>query len=70
MGSSQRHLDVKLEQQQTALRSVAFGCAEWADELAAVGGPIDIAYKPTINEFRGRRRVELQLVDWRVADRG
>jgi len=70
MGSSQRHLDLKLQQQQTALRAVAFGNAEWADELAAVGGPIDIAYKPVINEFRGRRKVELHLVDWRASDRG
>ena len=65
MGGGDRHLAVKLKQQNVRLRSVAFGRGEWADALANVSGPIDIAYRPVINEFRGRRNVELHLVDWR-----
>ncbi|HUY89118.1 MAG TPA: hypothetical protein VMV10_10315, partial [Pirellulales bacterium] len=45
----------------------AFGGGEWADELAAVEGPLSIAFRPVINEFRGRRTVELHLVDWQAA---
>jgi single-stranded-DNA-specific exonuclease len=67
IGSGERHISLQLRQQQTKLRGVGFGCAEWADELAAINEPLDIAYRPTINEFRGRQSVEVQLVDWRVS---
>lgn len=59
------HLSLKLSQHGVTLRSVAFGGGEWADDLNALDGPIDIAFRPMINTFRGRRSVELQLVDWR-----
>ena len=49
-----------------SLRSVAFGQGDWAEELVQLQGPFDIAYRPVINEFRGRRNVELHLVDWRA----
>ena len=49
------------------MRGVGFGCGEWADELAAANAPLDIAYKPVINDFRGRQSVEMHLVDWRVS---
>jgi single-stranded-DNA-specific exonuclease len=68
IGASERHLSLKLMQQQTRMRGVGFGCADWADELAAVSSPLDIAYKPVINDFRGRQSVEIQLVDWRVSE--
>ena len=67
MGASERHLSLKLAQQRTTIRCVAFGCGEWAEELAAASAPLDIAYKPVINEFRGRQSVEIHLVDWRVS---
>ena len=44
---------------------MAFGGGDWADELAAVDGPLDVAFRPVINDFRGRQSVELHLVDWR-----
>ena len=34
---------------------------------ASVDGPIEIAYRPVINEYRGFRKVEIHLVDWRPA---
>ena len=45
----------------------AFGNADWAEELEKLDGPIDVAFRPVINEFRGRRTVEMQVVDWRVS---
>ena len=48
------------------LRAVAFGGGEWADDLAAANAPLDVAFRPVINTFRGRRSVELHLVDWRA----
>ena len=68
IGGGQRHLSVKLRQHGLTLRSIAFGQGDWADSLSEIDGPLDIAYRPVINDFRGRRSVELQLVDWRVAE--
>ena len=64
IGSTGRHLAMKVEQHGVVLRAFAFGGAEWADDLAAAGGPLDIAFRPVVNTFRGRRSVELQLLDW------
>jgi len=47
------------------MRAVAFGRAEWAEELAQVGGPLHISFQPNINTFQGISRVELQLIDWK-----
>lgn len=67
MGASQRHLAFSVRHNEVTLRAVAFGQADWSDELSQQEGGIDIAYRPVINEFRGRRSVELQMVDWRPA---
>ncbi len=67
MGGGERHLTVKLRQGSKVIRGVAFSAGDWCDELNAVEGPIEIAYRPVINEFRGFRKVEVHLVDWRPA---
>jgi single-stranded-DNA-specific exonuclease len=65
LGTSGHHLSMMLAQHGVTFRAVAFGGGEWAEELAAVSGPLDVAFRPVINTFRGRQSVELQLVDWR-----
>ncbi len=65
MGAGDRHLTVKLRQGTKVIRGVAFSAGDWCDELNATEGPIEIAYRPVINEFRGFRKVEVHLVDWR-----
>ncbi|MGI9470012.1 MAG: single-stranded-DNA-specific exonuclease RecJ [Rubripirellula sp.] len=67
MGGGDRHLTVKLRQGSKVVRGVAFSAGDWCDELNAAEGPIEIAYRPVINEFRGFRKVEVHLVDWRPA---
>jgi len=67
IGSGGRHLTMKLTQHDVTLRAVAFGGGEWADELAALDGPLDVVFRPAVNTFRGRRNVELHLVDWQAA---
>jgi single-stranded-DNA-specific exonuclease len=57
---------LKLSQYGVTLRAVAFGGGEWIDDLIALEGPIDIAFRPVINTFKGRQSVELHLVDWRA----
>jgi single-stranded-DNA-specific exonuclease len=65
IGASGRHLALWLEQHGVAIRGVAFGGADWEDELARARGPLAVAFKPVINHFRGRQTVEMQLADWR-----
>jgi single-stranded-DNA-specific exonuclease len=67
MGGGQRHLTVTLTQFNKKIRCVAFGQGDWAEELDQVSGPIDVAFKPVINEFRGQRNVELHIEDWRLS---
>lgn len=66
IGSSGQHLAMRLRQHNVTLRAVAFGAADRAEELAEPDRPMDVAFRPVINTFRGRRRVELHLVDWRT----
>ena len=66
-GEVGRHLSVTFKQHGVQLRAVAFGQGDWAEELDQLDGAIDIAYRPVINDFRGRRTVEMHLLDWRPA---
>ncbi len=68
IGNGERHLSLKLAQHQVKMRCVAFGFGDMAEELAGIDAPLDVAYKPVINEFQGFSRVEVQLVDWRVSE--
>ncbi len=68
MGQGERHLMARIRQMGVTLRAVAFGQGDWADEMQQHDGTFDIAYKPVINEYAGRRSVELHLVDWRVPE--
>jgi single-stranded-DNA-specific exonuclease len=65
IGNGGHHLALKLTQYGVTFRAVAFGGGDWIDEMADLTEPIDIAFRPVINTFRGRQNVELHLVDWR-----
>jgi single-stranded-DNA-specific exonuclease len=65
MGNGDKHMSVTLLQNGVRIRAVAFGGAEWIPHLPPPGEPFHIAFKPKINEFRGRRTAELELLDWR-----
>ncbi len=69
IGRGERHLALRVDQGGARLRGVAFGQGEWAEPLAQVNGPIDLAFRPVINEFAGRRSVEMHVVDWRATER-
>lgn len=68
MGKEDRHLDLQLMQQDVRIRAVGFGKGEWVQDLADASSQFDFAFKPVINEFNGRRKVELHLVDYRKSD--
>ncbi len=67
MGGGNKHLSLTLEQDGIRIRAVAFGGAEWLPHLPPPGQLFHVAFKPKINEFRGRRSAEMELVDWRPA---
>lgn len=68
LGGGDRHISVKLIQHRVPVRAVGFGQGDWFDELSQLQGTIDVAYRPVINEFKGRRSVEIHLVDWRKSE--
>jgi len=68
IGSNERHLSVRLAQHDVALRAVAFGNGDWAEQLERVDQPLDVVFRPVVNHFAGRRSVELHLYDWRVQE--
>ncbi|MBI1311792.1 single-stranded-DNA-specific exonuclease RecJ [bacterium] len=65
MGEGGRHLDLRVRHYGATMRAISFGQGEWAEEIAAVDGPISIVFAPSINRFRGRENVEMQLIDWK-----
>ncbi|MCA9197879.1 MAG: single-stranded-DNA-specific exonuclease RecJ [Planctomycetales bacterium] len=69
LGAGERHVSVTFGQHGVQLRAVAFNKPEWIGALGAATGKLDIAFQPVLNEFRGMRSVQLQLVDWRPAKR-
>jgi single-stranded-DNA-specific exonuclease len=70
IGGGDRHLAMRLSQHGVTLRAVCFGGGERKDELANLSGPLEVAYRPVINSFRGYQNVELQVVDWRPQGEG
>jgi len=61
-----RHLKLRLEVRGTALEAIFFSAD--AQELGVgLGSRVDAAFSPQINEFRGTRTVQLQLIDLRPA---
>ncbi|MBX3436372.1 MAG: single-stranded-DNA-specific exonuclease RecJ [Planctomycetaceae bacterium] len=64
MGGGDRHLSLRIRQSGPVFRAVAFGKADWADDIAAVQGPLSLCFEAQINSFRGYERVELRLIDW------
>ena len=67
MGKGDLHFSCQLQQHGIRLRAVAFGKGDWVDELQQATGPFDFVFRAKINEFNGRRSVELHLVDWQTS---
>ena len=62
-----KHLAMSLKQHNCTLRAVAFGKSDWLPELSSENQAFDFAFYPVINQFRGFKSVELQLIDFRPA---
>lgn len=57
-----RHLKFTAEQDGCRSDCIAFGMAERSGEVC---GQVDLLFRPGINEWRGRRTPQLQVVDFR-----
>lgn len=62
---AEKHLKFDCEQGGQRLSCIGFGMAERYQQL---NGQVDLLYRPGINEWRGRRSVQLQIADFRQAD--
>ncbi len=56
------HLKFDVEQEGTQIPAIAFGMAE---RMPDAGSLMDLAFHPGINEWRGERTVQLQVIDFR-----
>lgn len=64
MGQEQAHLRFKAKQQRACAAGLAWNMGDAADALKA-GGPVDIAFQPEINEWQGKRTIQLKAQDFR-----
>ncbi len=62
MGKTGKHLSLALRNDMKAMRGVAFGLGELANELPA-GANVDVVFEPNLNTWRGVTHAELQVVD-------
>ena len=62
-GEVQRHMDFRVRQGETVVRAVAWNMADRLDELLSAGGDCCLAFTPKVNDWRGERRIELQVID-------
>ncbi|MBR4098994.1 MAG: single-stranded-DNA-specific exonuclease RecJ [Clostridium sp.] len=61
-----RHLKMRLEAKGVPIDAIFFS-ANGAQMGVSPGGRVDLAFYPQINEFRGSRTVQLQIIDLRPA---
>ena len=63
VGSEGRHLSLFVRQGATSFRAIAFGMGELIDQLEAQKDGWAIAFVPKINEWNGKRNLELEIKD-------
>jgi single-stranded-DNA-specific exonuclease len=64
VGQGERHLSFRVSQGGTTLKAIAFGMADRAGELLSAGGACCLAFTPKLNEWQGRRSVDLEVADF------
>jgi single-stranded-DNA-specific exonuclease len=69
VGQGERHLSFRVRQGRTALRAIAFGMSDRAEELMAAGGACCLAFTPKLNEWMGRQNVDLVVSDFQPGGR-
>jgi single-stranded-DNA-specific exonuclease len=62
-GEVQKHMDFRVRQGETQMRCVAWNMADRLEELLSAGGECCLAFTPKVNEWKGSRKIELQVTD-------
>jgi single-stranded-DNA-specific exonuclease len=66
VGGGERHLSFRVRQGSTTLRAIAWNMADRCEELLSAGGGCCLAFTPKINEWQGRRSVDLEVTDFQA----
>jgi single-stranded-DNA-specific exonuclease len=66
VGEQQNHLQLRFKQGDAELKAIAWNMAEKAESLTA-GARCNIVFYPSINEWNGRRDVQLEIKDFAPA---
>jgi single-stranded-DNA-specific exonuclease len=69
VGEQKNHVQLRLVQGNTQLKAIGWSMAEKAKDLPP-NTPCTIVFHPSINEWNGRRDVQLELRDLAVDDDG
>jgi single-stranded-DNA-specific exonuclease len=68
VGSRRNHLSFRVRQNGESLKVIAFGKADWLEQLKAHDDkPFSIAFEPRINTWRNRSSVEMRAEDIQFA---
>lgn len=68
MGAGGKHVRIQGEGFPDYLEAVGFHLREVTDAARSQGGPLDLAFQLSANEWRGRRRLQLRLEDLRAQE--
>ena len=66
VGKQGTHLQIEVSDGQRGIKGIAFRQGDWADQLPRF---IDITYSLSVNEWRGRRDLQLLIKDIRYSER-
>jgi single-stranded-DNA-specific exonuclease len=66
VGGGERHLSFRVRQHGAPMRAIAFGMADRVEELMSAGGACCLACTPKLNEWQGRRNVDLEVTDFQA----
>ncbi|MBI3495375.1 single-stranded-DNA-specific exonuclease RecJ [Candidatus Berkelbacteria bacterium] len=68
VGQEQSHLQLQIgfDHSQAIVKAIGFSMASVAGEIP-VGSRVDLAFFPTINEWQGRRHIDLKVIGIRAA---
>jgi single-stranded-DNA-specific exonuclease len=69
VGGGERHLSFRVRQRGSELKAIAFGMADHEEELLSDSGHCCLVFTPRLNEWQGRRSVDLEVRDFQPGPR-
>jgi len=67
VGERKNHVQIRLAQGDAVVKAIAWNMADKCKVLAP-GALVSVAFCPSINEWNGRREVQLEVKDFRIED--